>query len=136
MTRPLAFDRAGGDRPHRRPGSMGWTAARAALLSLLGLLLALSVSGQAQAQTAPELPGSPVVIGPGPAVRPPAPHLPGSKGGKAHKAAGHENDGHKGGRGGKGGKPEASLKGSCTPFIHTQTYPNWGPAVAYGGPVT
>lgn len=142
MTKPLAFERAGGDRPHRRPGSMGWSAARAAILSMLGLLLALSLNGQAQAQTSPELPESPLVIGPGPAVPPPAPGLPGSNGGRPHKGAGtgangsgHEqgNDRHKGGN---GGKAEAALQGTCTPFVHTQTYPNWGPAVAYGGPVT
>lgn len=141
MTKPLALRRAGGDRPHRQPGSTGWSAARAALLLLLGLLLAISVSGQALA--APNLPESPIVIGPAPAVPPPPPDLPGSKGGKPHKNAGNaangarHQHGQEHGKGGdKGGNSTTSLQGTCAPFSHTQTYPNWGPAVAYGGPVT
>jgi hypothetical protein len=135
MTALSAFRRAGGDRPHRRPGSTGWSAARAALLAVLGLLLAGSLSGQALA--APKVPTSPVIIGPGAPVPPPAPALPGGgKAGKPHRSAG-EADQRAGARGGQKDQAGAlAFEGSCAPFSHTQTYAGWGPAVAYGTPVT
>ncbi|MGH2691952.1 MAG: hypothetical protein ACRDHM_05570 [Actinomycetota bacterium] len=83
-------------------------------------------------------PTSPLVIGPVEAVPPPAPDLPDARQGQASKG------GHQAGPGGKAGKHRRQsgaqdaleLTASCAPFSHTQTYVGWGPAVAYGGPVT
>lgn len=139
MTAPSAFRRAGGDRPHRRPDRPGWLATRAALLLLPALLLVTTASGRALA--APPDPTSPV-IGPGPAVPPPPPTLPGSKAGKGAKRgkATHKAKAKRGGKAAKGRKDKAKdaveLQGSCSPLGHTQSYEGWGPAVAYGKPVT
>jgi hypothetical protein len=139
MTAPLV-SRTGGDRPHRPPALFGWFAARTALLSLAILLLVGAVGGSAFAQeVTPQITPvpSPVVIGPGPAVPPPPPSLAGSKHGKGGKG-GHKGQSAKGkgGAGGKGGGKGLNLQANCAPFSHTQTYSSWGPAVAYGGPVT
>jgi hypothetical protein len=103
---------------------------RAALVALVVLGLA-SVAGEASAQVPPST--SPVLIGPGPALPPPPPILPGSKKGKAGKP--HDSN-HKGGHKAGGGKERLNLHASCAPFSYTQSYGAWGPAVAYGGPVT
>lgn len=107
------------------------------MLLVLGVLLTISFAGQALA--APDVPGSPVVIGPAPAVPPPPPALPGSKAGKPGKGSGIKANGehHRHAKHGKKGANAATaLQGSCAPFSHTQTYSSWGPAVAYGTPVT
>ena len=133
MTALSALRRTGGDRPHRRPVFTGWSAARAALLGMLGLVLAGSLSGQALA--APGVSTSPVIVGPGVPIPPPAPALPGGgKAGKPHRTPG-DADQRDDARNGQ--KADAlALEGSCAPFSHTQTYASWGPAVAYGTPVT
>ena len=77
-------------------------------------------------------PPSPVLIGPGPALPPPPPALPGSKHGKGGKGAQKGQDAK--GKGGSAGGLD--LQANCAPFNHIQTYSSWGPAVAYGGPVT
>ncbi|MGH2709587.1 MAG: hypothetical protein ACRDH9_00070 [Actinomycetota bacterium] len=137
--RPLAL-RAGGDRPHRSPAHLGGFATRTALFVLSALLLTGSLAGQASAQEVPP-PPSPVVIGPGPALPPPPPSLPGSKHGKGGKGGKGAKTGNKtkGGRtkaGKAGGNAGLDLRANCAPFGYTQTYGSWGPAVAYGGPVT
>jgi hypothetical protein len=135
MKAPLA-DRAGGDRPHRRTASTRWLASRVALLALTGMVLG-AIAGEASAQVPP--PTSPVVIGPGPAVPPPAPSLPGDgKGGSGGSGQNGKGGQGKGGQGKGGNKGDGSddLFASCAPFSYTQTYAAWGPAVAYGGPVT
>lgn len=119
-----------------RPASTGWLAVRAALLLLLAFLLTSALAGGASAAVADPA-TSPLTIGPGPAIPPPPPGLPKSKGsnkgsGKSQKT---KHTGSKGQAGGKdGGKLE--LHASCSPLAHTQTYSSWGPAVSYGGPVT
>jgi hypothetical protein len=79
---------------------------------------------------------SPLVIGPVEAIPPPPPKLPG----QGHDDRGRqEGDTRKKGQQrdkGSGSTEAALLTGSCAPFTHTQTYLDWGPAVAYGGPVT
>lgn len=100
---------------------------------LLTAALAASLSGRASA--APQ-PASPLVIGPVEAIPPPAPKLPGKgqDGGGRHEADKPKNGHRRGERAGSSETP--TLTGSCAPFTHTQTYSDWGPAVAYGGPVT
>ncbi len=123
MTDP---NRRAGDK---RPAPTGWLAVRAALLLLLSFLLATTVAGGASAAE-PDPATSPLTIGPGPAIPPPPPVLPTSKGSKKHSG--------KSDRGGNEGAKEGKLElhASCAPLAHTQTYSAWGPAVSYGGPVT
>lgn len=116
---------------------------RAALLTILSLVLALFVAGGAVAQV-PD-PVSPILIGPGPAVPPPPPALTDShRGGKSHPGRKHGGNRAKPHRAkpknGKGAKDKPGTSGklhaSCAPLGHTQTYDGWGPAVAYGTQVT
>jgi hypothetical protein len=108
---------------------------RAALLLLMTLLVGASLAGSAGAAE-PDPSGSPLTIGPGPAIPPPPPVLPSSKKGK--KGAGKHRSGHSGGRSKNQGAEETKMElhASCAPLAHTQTYSAWGPAVSYGGPVT
>jgi hypothetical protein len=131
-----ATGRAGGDRPYRRPVSIGRPARRAALVVLLAVALPAAIAGRATASTDPVLPP---LTEPGPAIPLPAPDLPGKKADRPAKGA--EKAGHK--AGGKGGKHRhraaargLTLTASCAPFGHTQTYVGWGPAAAYGETVT
>lgn len=104
-------------------------------MMLVALLLATTASGRALA--APADPTSPVVIGPAPAVPPPPPTLPGSKAGKAKGAKAKAKHGGKAGKAGKDKKKTGlELQASCSPLAHTQSYEGWGPAAAYGKPVT
>ena len=151
MTAPSAPRRAGGDRPHRRPAERWLAATRVAFLTLASLAVLGLVSGSAHAQevtaTPPPLPGT----GIGAAEPPPPPVLPkgksggrkkggdkdGPKGSKAEggsKAKGRSKGGRAEGRG-KGAKTDR-LQASCGAFSHIQTYTTWGPALAYGKPVT
>ena len=130
--------RAGGDRPDRRPVTIGRLARRAALVMLLAVALPAAIAGLASASTDPILPP---LTGPGPAIPLPAPDLPGKKTDQPSKGA--KKAGHKAGSQGKGAKhrhrPAArdlTLRASCAPFGHTQTYVGWGPAAAYGETVT
>lgn len=134
-----AVARAGADRPRRRPAPIGGPAGRAALLLVLALALSASLASRAVAAVPEVTP--PPIIGPVEAIPPAAPDLPRHEQGLASKGA------HKAGAGGKAGKRDQrsgakrandalALTASCAPFSHVQTYLAWGPAVAYGEPVT
>jgi len=106
---------------------------------LLAVAVTAQVAGRAAASPDP-IPSS--FTGPGPAIPPPAPDLPGQKAGqpsKSVKKAGHKAAGSHGKTGKdrhRSARGDATLTASCAPFDHTQTYAGWGPAAAYGETVT
>jgi hypothetical protein len=126
--------RAGGDHPHRRPAPIGGPARRAALLLVLALALSASLASRAAAAV-PEA-TSPPVMGPVEAIPPPAPELPDNDRGQISKAGHKAGPERKSGKHGRRSKDALELTAGCAPFSHVQAYESWGPAVAYGGPVT